>query len=111
MQWSSQCRYNLHIVAIFYTTTIVFAQNDIFIAAEFWSAAISKLMLLKHIYYGSFMSYHCKTPQKTRATMLVPKKGRNMQHIAVVFALTAIVQISCSDKSLKLYNTIKRRLK
>ena len=111
MQWSSQCCYNLHIAAIFYTATIVFAQNDIFIAAEFWSTAISKLTLQKHIYYGGFMSCHCKTQQKTRATVAISKKSRNMRHIAAVFAPATIVQISCSDKSLKLYNTIKRRLK
>ena len=70
---SSQRRYNLHIVAVFYTTVIVSVQNDIFIVAGFWSAAISKLTPLKHIYCVGFMSRHCRTSQKTRATAVVPK--------------------------------------
>lgn len=94
---------------VLYTTAKVFAQNDIFIEAGFWSASIFKLMPLKHIYCSSSMSHCCRTPQKTRATATVqwntaidpmysgsPKKCRNMGHIAVVVAPTAIVHISCS---------------
>ena len=51
------------------------AQNDVFIAVGFWSAVISKLLPLKHIYYGGFMSCRCRTPQKTILIAIVPKNA------------------------------------
>ena len=93
-----------------YISHIAFAQNDIFIAAGFWSAAISPLPLLKHIYCSGFRSRHYRTPQKTIPIVAVlktvaidpmysggPKKRYNMRHIVPFYAPTAIVQISCSE--------------
>ena len=74
----TKCRYSSHIAVIFSTAAIVSTQNDIFIVASFWSATISKLPPLKLIYCSSFMSYHCRTPQKTIPIAAVPKKRRNM---------------------------------
>ena len=56
---------------VFYIAAILYVRNDIFIAAGFWSATISKLTPLKHIYCGGSMSRHCRTPQKTRAIATV----------------------------------------
>ena len=97
LHWSYKCCYISHIVAFSSTVAVVPAQNDVFIAVAYRSAAISKLPLLKHIYWGGFMSHHCRTLQKTIpiATVLKnaaidptysdsPKKGRNRWHIAAV---------------------------
>ena len=68
----------------------------------FWSASIALLPPLKQVYCGSFMSHHCRTPQKTLPIAAVtknaaidlmynggPKTRRNRS--------TATARFSCSD--------------
>ena len=68
-------RYSSHIAAFFSTTIIVFMQNDIFIVAGLCPIAISKLLLLKHIYCDGFMSCRYRMLQKTISIMVVPKNA------------------------------------
>ena len=57
--WRSYKRcYSSHIA-------VFFSIDDIFIVVGFWSAAISKLSLLKHIYCSGFMSCRGRMLQKT----------------------------------------------
>ena len=95
--WSYKRYYISHIAAFSPIVAIVSAQNDVFITVDYRSAAISKLPPLKHIYWGGFMSHHCRTLQKTIPIVTVlknaaidpmyssrPKKSRNRWHIVAV---------------------------